>query len=532
MSVKRRRKYGGLSNHVTSSRRNLTRTLKSAEVSSLNGTLMADNNQTEIDLNQCRYRCVYPSTVCRKITGTYKCLCLYNGKFLEPGEECVPTTFTDGGVISGKDIAELNQQTVNPLLTTQGPLNSTNSISRHSSINGGQSPMSITIIATSSTFTLILFIMVLLCYLTKRCRKRQIHRNYGQICNCFWQKPKSHLGLQALAKTNVLENQQFTTNPNYYSSPPEMGILTSLIHLEISADRLTFLNVIGEGCFGKVYKGVYKKTEDEICNVAIKILKENSSNEIQLDFLREVEIMSSFDHENILALVGVVFMDNASSPWMVFEFMEYGDLAVILRENTPNCYKSNTTECKITISDLPWLAKQVADGMNYLSAQHFVHRDLATRNCLVGKGPIIKISDFGMSRDIYTCDYYKIGGSRMLPVRWMAPESVMYGKFTLETDVWSFGVVLWEIFAYGKQPYYGHSNEEVVKLIRQGILLSPPEECPYYVCQLMEMCWKTNPYDRIKFQTICEILNSKCKPKKEIIINSILENGPTVEISR
>lgn len=99
--------------------------------------------------------------------------------------------------------------------------------------------------------------------------------------------------------------------------------------------------------------------------------------------------------------------------------------------------------------------------MTYLSAQRFVHRDLACRNCLVGSGLVVKIADFGMSRDIYTCDYYKIGGSRLLPVRWMSPESVIYGRFTLETDIWSFGVVLWEVFSYGKQPYYGHTNEEV-----------------------------------------------------------------------
>lgn len=100
----------------------------------------------------------------------------------------------------------------------------------------------------------------------------------------------------------------------------------------------------------------------------------------------------------------------------------------------------------------------------------------------------------------------KIGGSRLLPVRWMSPESVVYGRFTLESDIWSYGVVLWEIYSYGKQPYYGHSNEEVVKLILDGVMLIPPQECPIIVIELMKNCWKTEPRYRITFANICDKL--------------------------
>ncbi|XP_011704000.1 PREDICTED: tyrosine-protein kinase transmembrane receptor Ror-like [Wasmannia auropunctata] len=299
-------------------------------------------------------------------------------------------------------------------------------------------------------------------------------------------------------KKGLLLAHKYTSNPQYFTcTSPGVPI--------IERESLIFLHDLGEGCFGKVYKGEWHNDDTKEI-VAIKVLKDTATPETEQDFMREVDIMSTFSHANILSLKGMVLRDATNNPWMVFEYMPYGDLAEVLRANSPQFRSSKPGLQPLTKDSLHWISIQIAAGMTYLSAQRFVHRDLACRNCLVGSSLIVKIADFGMSRDIYTCDYYKIGGSRLLPVRWMAPESVVYGRFTLETDVWSFGVVLWEVYSFGKQPYYGFSNEEVVKLILQGTLLIPPDECPAVVCQIMHDCWKIEPRERIKFPDILERL--------------------------
>nr|CAD7568545.1 unnamed protein product [Timema californicum] len=270
-------------------------------------------------------------------------------------------------------------------------------------------------------------------------------------------KPSSSPNLVSLSKGLLV--------PERYQHNPQYSICTSPDSLPVPVlprEHLTFMQEIGEGCFGKVYKGELKKEEGSDAKiVAVKVLKDSASREAEDDFMREVDIMSTFRHTNILSLIGVVLRDSSHSPWMVFEFMSHGDLAEVLRRNSRQFWKPVTGLLPLNKDSLLSVALQISAGMCYLASQRFVHRDLACRNCLVGSGLTVKIADFGMSRDVYTCDYYKIGGSRLLPVRWMSPESVMYGRFTLESDVWSYGVVLWEIYSMGKQPYYGHSNEEV-----------------------------------------------------------------------
>ncbi|CAG9821424.1 unnamed protein product [Phaedon cochleariae] len=257
------------------------------------------------------------------------------------------------------------------------------------------------------------------------------------------------------------------------------------------------IDELGEGAFGKVYKGELKMKMGKMF-VAVKSLKENASPKTQADFQREIELISELKHPNIICLLGIVMKQEPIC--MLFEYMSEGDLHEFLIGNSPEEGKC------LTHNQFLDIAIQIAQGMEYLSGNHYVHRDLAARNCLVSKDLVVKISDFGLSRDMYSCDYYRVQSKSLLPVRWMPPESILYGKFTTESDVWSYGVVLWEIYSYGLQPYYGYDNKEVISMIRSRKLLPCPDACPSYCYALMVECWAEQANRRPDFSEIAHRL--------------------------
>ncbi|XP_065569518.1 tyrosine-protein kinase transmembrane receptor Ror-like isoform X2 [Artemia franciscana] len=296
---------------------------------------------------------------------------------------------------------------------------------------------------------------------------------------------------------------------------------------EIPLSSIRFLQELGEGAFGKVFKGELLCHDglgsrpgipDCLVNgnmstqIAIKTLKAGATLKTQQDFRREVEMMAELRHPNIVCLLGVVTTDTPQC--MLFEYMAQGDLHEFLISHSPrsdvsvSASSDDGTYSSLEQSDFLFIATQIAAGMDYLSSHHYVHRDLAARNCLVGERLTVKISDFGLSRDIYATDYYRVQSKSLLPVRWMPAEAIMYGKFTTESDVYSFGVVLWEIYSYGLQPYYGYSNQEVVEMVRSRQLLPCPEECPSRVYALMVECWCEVPLRRPTFQEIHTRLRS------------------------
>ncbi|XP_053386447.1 BDNF/NT-3 growth factors receptor-like isoform X4 [Mercenaria mercenaria] len=368
----------------------------------------------------------------------------------------------------------------------------------HSDIETSFSEIAFKVLIPLAGVFLLSFIVFIILYRYFRvCRKTKRGKNSAIV--------KASEDIQLLDKMNVVNK-----NPSYFGTNAD-GYGKTWVILDIPVDKIRLLEVVGEGAFGQVYKGeLVQQESNDTRRVAVKVLKEGVSNEARADFEREVEIMSAFDHDNILKLLGTVSTGNNDTPYMVFEYMMHGDLAELLRKNDP-AMKIAETSLILQKTDLVDITIQIANGMKYLTSQHFVHRDLATRNCLVGEGFVVKISDFGMSRDIYTCDYYRIGGSRMLPVRWMSPEAVKWGRFTTDSDIWAFGVVLWEIFSYGRQPYYGHTNEEVIKFLDEGILLQRPEECPSIVYHVMLQCWKLDPKERLAFHRIHKYLTEYSK---------------------
>ena len=348
--------------------------------------------------------------------------------------------------------------------------------------------------------------------------------------------PGTDMVLQNRSSRRRSTSGSVMSNPNYKSSAV---VRASLAKLEFPVSRVEFLDPLGEGYFGKVFKGraVGILADEKTTLVAVKTLKEGATSQSQRDFEHESCLLSEFQHDNIVQLLGVSMLEEPQC--MIFEFMEHGDLNKFLHEHSPDelLYKIKTAEIEgteppdtLTTEDLVSVSMQVASGMTYLSERHYVHRDLATRNCLVGGELIVKIADFGMSQDIYSTDYYRVGDHAMLPVRWMPPEAIIYGKFTVESDVWSFGVVMWEVFTYAMQPYYGLSNEEVVERVRRGSTLERPDNCPGEIYDMMKRCWIKEPFNRPAFAVLEHYLRKWLEGSREVISPGPLMTAPAAVV--
>uniref|UniRef100_A0A8C7L3M4 Tyrosine-protein kinase receptor n=1 Tax=Oncorhynchus kisutch TaxID=8019 RepID=A0A8C7L3M4_ONCKI len=318
--------------------------------------------------------------------------------------------------------------------------------------------------------------------------------------NGSWTDP-THFYVEDLRKRHTHTPQTGPSGPLYTSSNPEYLSAADMYEpddWEVGRDKINILRELGQGSFGMVYEGIAKdivKGEPET-SVAVKTVNESASLRERIEFLNEASVMKGFTCHHVVRLMGVV--SKGQPTLVVMELMTHGDLKSYLR-----CLRRPPP----TLKEMIQMAAEIADGMAYLNAKKFVHRDLAARNCMVAQDFTVKIGDFGMTRDIYETDYYRKGGKGLLPVRWMAPESLKDGVFTANSDCWSFGVVLWEVSTLAEQPYQGLSNEQVLKFVMDGGFLDRPDNCADRLHDLMSMCWQYNPKLRPSFQEIIEMLH-------------------------
>uniref|UniRef100_A0A8C4KF91 Tyrosine-protein kinase receptor n=2 Tax=Aves TaxID=8782 RepID=A0A8C4KF91_DRONO len=314
-------------------------------------------------------------------------------------------------------------------------------------------------------------------------------------------------------------------NPNYCFA----GKTTSISDLkEVPRKNISLIRGLGHGAFGEVYEGQVAgiPSDPTPLQVAVKTLPEVCSEQDELDFLMEALIISKFNHQNIVRCIGVSLQ--ALPRFILLELMAGGDLKSFLRETRPRPNQPSS----LCMLDLLHVARDIACGCQYLEENHFIHRDIAARNCLLtcrGPGRVAKIGDFGMARDIYRASYYRKGGCAMLPVKWMPPEAFMEGIFTSKTDTWSFGVLLWEIFSLGYMPYPSKSNQEVLEFVTNGGRMDPPKNCPGPVYRIMTQCWQHQPEDRPNFAIILERIEY-CTQDPDVINTALpVEYGPSIE---
>ena len=325
----------------------------------------------------------------------------------------------------------------------------------------------------------------------------------------------------SLFKQSSFDSNKISVHGYYsvYSNPQPLQRSDGLLH--VKEKNIRIIKELGMGQFGEVVlaytvgltlqqlKLSESNTDTISLMVAVKKLKSDADDKMREAFEKEVKFMARLKHENVVRLLGVCLSSNA---FIMMEYMESGDLNHYLRDKdliTAESYP--LPDNAVTVPVLVYMCLQVARGMHYLASLRFIHRDLATRNILVGQDYKVKIADFGMSQNLYSDFYYRIQGRAILPIRWMANEC-FYGRFSEKTDVWAFGVLIWEVFTLCKQQPYEHlSDQEVIDDAVRGegrMLLSQPEPCPNEVYHVMLRCWSHSPDDRASFQEVYNLLSN------------------------
>ncbi|XP_041465289.1 ephrin type-A receptor 3-like isoform X3 [Lytechinus variegatus] len=293
---------------------------------------------------------------------------------------------------------------------------------------------------------------------------------------------------------------------------------------EVSHKDVEIGEQLGSGQFGVVYRGtLLRRTEPRRhVTVAVKTVKDDVSELMKSDFLNEIRLMIEIgQHQNVIEIIACCTVKYPY--YMITELLEYGDLLHFLRK----CNKPKHIEMEnvYDISNLQryQIARQIANGMVYISSRRFYHGDLAARNILVGSNLVVKISDFGLSSDVYEVGYQRLSPDRKRPVKWASLETNLEGKCTIQSDIWSYGVVLYEIFTNGDVPYKDIDRREVIRRVRDGYRMGKPENCPDNVYEKMLLCWHEMPVGRPSFEDLLNFFDdniSVANPADYLQINN------------
>uniref|UniRef100_A0A3Q2XWF4 Focal adhesion kinase 1 n=1 Tax=Hippocampus comes TaxID=109280 RepID=A0A3Q2XWF4_HIPCM len=269
---------------------------------------------------------------------------------------------------------------------------------------------------------------------------------------------------------------------------------------EIQRDHIELGRCIGEGQFGDVHQGVYISPENPALSVAVKTCKNSTSDSVREKFLQEALTMRQFDHPHIVKLMGVI---TENPVWIIMELCTLGELRSFLQ----------VRKYSLDLATLILYSHQLSMALAYLESKRFVHRDIAARNVLVSTVDCVKLGDFGLSRYMEDSSYYKASKGK-LPIKWMAPESINFRRFTTASDVWMFGVCMWEILMYGIKPFQGVKNNDVIGRIENGERLAMPPQCPPTLYSLMTKCWSYDPSKRPRFNELKTQLSTILEEEK------------------
>ncbi|XP_066567675.1 tyrosine-protein kinase Fer [Amia ocellicauda] len=328
---------------------------------------------------------------------------------------------------------------------------------------------------------------------------RESHGKPGEyVLSVFSDGQRRHFIIQFADNQYRFEGTGFPTIPqlieHHYTTKQVITKKSGVVLLNpVVKDKKWILNhedvilaeLLGKGNFGEVFKGTLRDKTP----VAVKTCKEDLPQELKIKFLSEARILKQYDHPNIVKLIGVC--TQRQPIYIVMELVSGGDFLSFLRKKKDD----------LKTKQLVKFALDAAAGMAYLELKNCIHRDLAARNCLVGENNLLKISDFGMSRQ-EDDGIYSSSGLKQIPIKWTAPEALNYGRYSSESDVWSYGILLWETFSLGVCPYPGMTNQQAREQVEKGYRMTSPQKCPEEVYKIMQRCWEYKPENRPKFADI------------------------------